>query len=256
MRLLNAGGNSAVTHLQFTPDGTGLAVGLRRFLGHFELASGTFSKLVTGPALTCFDYAPDGARLAVGGADGVVGALPPAGVGGPDRAAPVGFDLPVRAVAFAASADPRHRWLAAAGRELHFRNSITDEVFVAFERGDYRDVAFAPDGTRVYVASSDDVIAWTLKPFRGGVVALVDRVRRIAVSPDGELLAASGSQGLTLLTADGRYRWGPRVEREPTDLGFSPDGRFLVVADGGPVVKLYDPATGGPRASMTGGSGR
>ena len=108
-----------------------------------------------------------------------------------------------------------------------------------------RAVAFVPGADRLLVAAgSPEVAVWDLAtlrpadPLRGHPA----EVLRIAVSPDGQLLASADASGLVRLWSlpglepRGEHRW----HQAPTELAFSPDSRHLASASRGGRGLLWD----------------
>jgi WD40 repeat protein len=251
MRRFNAGGRKSIVRLAFRPDGQALTAQFERspVLGTWDLASERYDRArpCGEESVACFAYAPDGSEAGVGGRrDGVVRVC---GLPGWDCRAElvVGPSAwwPVVAVAFSPAADPRRRWVAAAGNTVQLRNLATGQILADFPEGHHQAVAFSPDGDLLAVADARGVVGWTVSPFRERFTAsFEDPVGQIAFSPDGRWLAVGHGMGLEVRPADdptGRRRL---PFRPPDDLAFTPDGRLLAVADASAAVKLLDPATG------------
>lgn len=131
-------------------------------------------------------------------------------------------------------------WDVRAQRELR-----------AFDAQEVVSLAFGPTGDVLAVGYPDRI---ELRDAR--TTALVQTLRSpgditwdLSFSPDGRWLATIGSEGARLWevgdVADLPVRAGPLVDRETTgafdvSVAFSPDGRLLAVADGGPEVVLWD----------------
>jgi len=125
--------------------------------------------------------------------------------------------------------------------------------------GSFSDAVFTPDGHLAVTSGGGSVTVWDLSDGRTPVRRLApvasatpaEDVRSIAVSPDGELVAAAGndratrvwdaSTGSELFTiARGSYMSRP---------AFSPDSTLVAVASEDGEIALYD-RSGGQRAAM------
>jgi len=253
MRHFEAGSKHLVTQLQFRPDGSGITAALRRakHLVTWDIASGTREKIVpttTPNRVTCFAYSPDGAVLIIGDDNGVarVYQLPDL-QGGPELV--VGRDERVRAVAFSPLANERTQWVLAAGTQLQLRNLKTGEINAGFDEADYRyDAVFTPEGTTVLEGHGLYLVAWSIRSEEVFRVRCESDVTRVVFSPDGQRLALAIGTGISLRVGDDPTRPGPTIDTlsrsGAMDLTFTPDGRFLLVADATNAVKLFDPTTG------------
>ena len=219
--------------------------------------------------------APDGTWLASADDAGEVRIWDP--VTGTPRHTLAGHHGGVRALAVA----PDGTWLASAddAGEVRIWDPVTGTPrhTLAGHHGGVRALAVAPDGT--WLASADDmftggevrvwdpatgVIRHTLTGHRGGV-------RALAVAPDGTWLASADGDMFTV----GEVRvWDPAtgvIRHTLTGhrggvgaLVAAPDGSWLASADAGIVtsgkvpmrtageVRIWDPATGAARHTLTG----
>ena len=254
MRFFEAGSKHPVTQLQFRPDGGGVTASLRR-TGHlvtWDIASGTVERMSLARAVSCFSYAPDGAQVIVGYADGVARVHQLPGLSSADLIV-IGHGDPVRAVAFSPVVRERTRWVAAAGEgDLHLRNLDTGEIRADFDDdGHYSCVTFDPTGESVAVVNdrAGALTGFQVRPwrelFRLHFIPFTT-TRRLVWLPDLDAIVKSDETHVTCQTSTNRTVWdvpmpAPRVG---VDLALFPNGRFLLTANASTVVKLLDPATG------------
>jgi serine/threonine protein kinase/WD40 repeat protein len=106
---------------------------------------------------------------------------------------------------------------------------------------------FSPDGNTLYGGWSEDGVVRAIDPATGrwrelGIYG--PQVQRLAVSPDGALLAATGKGGVRLWALpDGTPRGEVSgVPPSPGAVAFSPDAKTLAVGGAG-AVRLFDVAT-------------
>jgi WD40 repeat protein len=117
------------------------------------------------------------------------------------------------------------------------------EVGAAAYNGWITDVAYAPDGATILTAGDSGWIwdAATLDRIEG----MPDANEAIAIAPDGSLLATAGwSDGDDVRVVDVETGEIRATLPGATRVAFSPDGSKVVTADLGPVVKLWDAASG------------
>jgi WD40 repeat protein len=181
-----------VLGLAFSPDGTRLAsAGRNGMVRVWDVAAGRSGPPLKGHAGMVWSvaFSPDGAQLASTGSDGTI-----------------------------------RLWDAATGRGLKA---------LEIQGGSVRGVAFSRDGHRMAAASGEVLKAWDtaigreiLSLKKGGVAEISAKV---AISPDGALLASGGKPGEMKLwdAATGRaIRTWRTAGLE--GLAFSPDGRYLL----------------------------
>lgn len=158
----------------------------------------------------------------------------------------------VLAVAFS----PDGRLLATGGVDRHiFLYDLVGDNLVGkplIGHGNWvRSLRFSDDGSRLYSgATGGGVIRWDVAnrlPFDGHT----DRVRAVALSPDGNILATTGFDRQIFLW-DARTGAQLRELASPHEnsilqVAFSPDGATLATVDGGNMVALWDVASGTQR---------
>jgi WD40 repeat protein len=202
--------------LAFSPDGkTLVTVSIDRSARFWDVASGKEMRRLAGSPLGSFTpvaFAPDGKTLATSGV------TPQATI---------------------------HLWNAETGKELR---SLTGHPLPGVHS-----LAFSPDGKTLFSAGYDQTIRqWeTASGEARGVVLTGGRnqqnlITALAYSPDASMVAAAGSQTITLVDAGS----GQEIRHWPsagnmTGLAFSPNGKALASWTFNiPVIYLWDPATG------------
>jgi WD40 repeat protein len=224
-----AGHTSWARSLAFTPDGTHLATAANdRTVGMWDLATGVRTTFARDVWIRRICFSPDGTRLAGAGDDGDLRLWSPANPG------------PATVLA-----------------------GHTDTVWA---------VAFAPDGRRLASGSSDGTVRlWDLagadgeagtEGTEGGTGSEVlrghdDIIHCVAFSPDGSLLASSGSDGGVRLWALGGGG-APAIAGHALcveTVTFSPDGTLLASASADRTIGLWSAATGALVTSLTGHTG-
>jgi WD40 repeat protein len=219
------------------------------------------------PAWRCLALAPDGRMLAAPRRDGSAWLWERS----PTQERRLGeHQAPVYALAF--SADGSRLALADARNDIWLREVASGRQS-AVCRGHVEQVcalAFARDGKMLASGGVETAVRlWDAATGeRRAVLRQHTRpVQALAFSPDGRTLAsgdwdgfvvlwdvATGSARATLATAGGPIPTG-RFFEEVAALRFAPDGRILAVANG-PVVQLWDAATGTRVASLAGHRGK
>jgi len=153
------------------------------------------------------------------------------------------FSETVRSVAFS----PDGRWLAAGSDDKSIQVWLLDSDassppgLTHRHDGEVTELTFSPDSR--WLASGGfggDVAVWELRPESGASISEVvpghDRIEAMDFDRLGRLAIASGDGAVRLRNVSGkswvREPWNVREEgtASPTDLAFSPDGRWLVVA--------------------------
>ena len=105
----------------------------------------------------------------------------------------------------------------------------TDCAYSNIMRGDVRAVARSLKPSRTAVASGNTVIVLGEEPSK---LVFPDDIRRIAISPDGTVVAAIGDDAGWVWRI-GEPKWRQLADlRAPRSVAFSPDGALLVTADG------------------------
>jgi WD40 repeat protein len=199
---------------------------------------------------------PDGATLALGGADGRVRLLDLASGG--VRTLTGRHDAEVSSEAFS----PDGRRLATGGEDgtvivWDLREGRAIETLEGHNQRVFAQ-AFDPDGDILYTASGDSSVrVWDVagyrrlgRPFRTSTVDGTPEsfAPAFALSPDGRTLALARPDGrVDLIDAKTLRRTGgfeAFARRSALAIEYSPDGRRLAVAGGGGGVGLWDAGSG------------
>ena len=127
-----------------------------------------------------------------------------------------------------------------AGSPHHTRN-------LAAPRGEFFDIAFAADGTRLATGGEDGVArVWDLSTgFVDASLATLDSVRVVRFSPHGQIVTASEDGIMTVWnpTGDEVTRRVVKPDRMRV-VRFSPDGRELASSCADDTLDIWDAATG------------
>lgn len=125
-----------------------------------------------------------------------------------------------------------------------------EKTLTGLKGGGWRDVAFTPDGAYLMSAAEAGSSGMHVKVWRTSiwtvhaeifVASLPHWLRSIAISPDARWLAAGGWNFLKIydLSTGSEVASLPQPGRTVYSLKFSPDGQYLVSANGGTSAKVW-----------------
>jgi WD40 repeat protein len=224
--------------LAFSPDGSLLAtVGKEQEFRLWDAATGQLLKTLAGHTLAASDvaFSPDGSLLASGGYDGVVN-LWDVQTGEVVKTLN-GHTEAVTAVTFAP--DGKRLGSASQDQTAKLWDVQTGEVLATLSghAGGVMDLAFTPDGSLIATAGTDR----TVKLWEGdsGKIArtldgFTENITGLSFSPDSQQLAVLTehlAQIFNLKTWEVMRKFQPREDFTFTDVAFSPDGKWLALAN-------------------------
>jgi WD40 repeat protein/class 3 adenylate cyclase len=275
-----AGHASSVFSASFSPDGVFLATasgdGTARI---WNISPAGSREELTIPQqleeVRKVTYSPDGTRLAIGSADGTARVFD--AKDGSQLLTLIGHTAPVYTVVFSpdgsrlatSSEDNTARiWDARSGQELLTLSGHGDGIVGGFFPGVLA-VAYSPDGNRLATAGADgNTILWDartgeeLNRFSNEGIGITN----LAFSPDGQSLVITTDQPPSAATGEDAttQRWdlesGEQVFRANQavriwGLAFDSQGKRIVTAGFGGLVKIRDAASGAEILDLSGHTG-
>lgn len=199
--------------LAFSPDGDRLGVGIALYGAHvFDTATGEEVATAGEGYDTFLAYAPDGNLLALGNRDGVVSVVGTAEFDVVDTFDPAGADA-VSAITFAAAGEllavthfdcTVRVWDVDAAAVVHELELETGDGSCGLSAATF---AFSPDGEQMVGAVRIDgtqmLRVWSTNDGAiEGEFEVAERVRDLAFSPDGRLLAVAGNAATQIIDVE------------------------------------------------------
>jgi WD40 repeat protein len=254
--ILLAGHTGPVNSVAFSPNGKTLASGsldgtVRLWNVGTHRQIGILLAGHTGP-VNSVAFSPDGKTLAVGGSDGTV-RLWEAATGRKIGS----FTSPPGDVILSVAFSPDGKTLAAGGFngtvvlwDVAYQQQIGDPLIG--HTGPVFSVAFSSDGKTLASGSDDHTVRlWNVDTGRqtGGLPGRtsIGGGQPVALSPDGQTLAASDGRTVQLWNMATGHQIGPPLTVPTSNVlsvALSPDGKTLAGGDIHGLIRLWDTATG------------
>jgi WD40 repeat protein len=239
----------------FLPDGRLLTAAFRGPLHAWDPTTGALLARAfdgEGDRVEAVAFAPDGKHLAAGGNDGTVRRWDLAA--GALLAPLVDRSAPVSALAYA----PDGKTLAAGATDhtIHLRDVATGASLgvLSGHTAPVRSVVFSADGKLLASSAPDGVRLWDAgtRALQKTLAVLPDSGGSVAFSPDGKLVASgSGPKVWQWNLASGSVVHPMEGHTgQVLAVAFAPDGKLLASAAKENHVRLWDAATGKPRALL------
>jgi len=159
------------------------------------------------------------------------------------------------AVAWSKADSHAIRYLTLANYWLELRSLETSMPPVVINAEEtVRDVQIPPSGQTIVLLASESVFIYQCDGVLLHKLPISDRVFRIAISPDGTLLAVETTDAVDIWrTKEGTLKTTLSTnEQVITALAFSPDGQILAIGDQTGEIALWDVTTSVKRLSLSG----
>jgi len=245
------GHRCAAYSMAFSPDGKRIISGGEDGIKVWDVASGAEVTTLRGNAGSIYSlaFSADSKRIISGSSDNTIKVWDAASRtelvtlrGHKKEVLGVAFSPDDKRIASGSYDNTIKVWDAATGAELM---NLTGHI------GWFSSIVFSPDGKRIISGSSDsdrEIKVWEVST--GGTLMTLcgdtfRGVRGIAVSPDGERIAAAGENIRVLDLSTGKELMTLRGHQHIVDfVAFSPDGKRIVSSSRDGSAKVWDAITG------------
>ncbi len=264
-------GKGGINAMQFSPDGTQLAVGTNIGVWLYDMGTGKEKFLFSGMCQS-LAFSPDGRFLANGGGKFLgqelqlwerAAARPVPLVGGPFVGAALQFSKDSKTLVSVSNEGDTIGWL-----DVETGQGYVKEIEAQLSLGTPYPKVFALTENKIAIGWGDGKIQlWD--PKTGKKLLTLDENARptnmwegllaLAFSPDGTRLASASKDGTIRLWNSSNDEWttlekhtGYGMATWTNVLAFSPNGKILASGGTDKTVQLWDTTTGEPLATLTG----
>ena len=255
-------GKGRISEIQYSPDGTRLAVASSIGIWLYDTSTGQEVDLFAGHIawVNSVAFSPDGSTLATGNHDNTIrlwdaktGAHIRTLHGHTNDVESVAFSLDGTTIASGSADDTIRLWDAKTGAHIRTLHGHSQTVY---------SVAFSPDGTTLASGSHDTSIRlWDAKT--GATIRTIAGedswavINSVVFSPDGTTFASGGLDG-TIRLWDAKMGVHIRTlhghTNEVESVAFSPDGTTLATGSWDDTIRLWDAKTGAHIRTIDGDS--